>query len=153
MRQRVDAASGRRWTGRASFARLAVVSSIILALGDPALACRGWRGWSTGEDVGKLRAGEFVVTARLVEAFKSEKPIPSIAGNPYGMIYFVEITGVGGGPGATAEVLRMVGTQIVVHLRPSVCESYVPDNFGAGSVRSLVLTKGNAGLFELVGGH
>jgi len=130
------------------------IAAITLASADPALACRGQQLWSIGDDLGKLRPAEFVVRARLIESYKGEQAFPAIMGNPYGMIYFVKVEEVVGGPGATAGQAKEIGgANIFIHLSASVCESYFPLNFSPGSVKSLVLTKGEAGLFELVGGE
>jgi len=132
----------------------ATLAALMLASAEPASACRGIRNWSSGDDLSKLRPGEFVVYARLLETYQSQEPMQgTIMGNPHGMIYAVQIADVRGGPGATAEVRRIVGTKIFIHLAPSVCEAYFPDKFSPGSARSLVLKKGDAGLVELVGGQ
>ncbi|HEY2137782.1 MAG TPA: hypothetical protein VGH49_17995 [Xanthobacteraceae bacterium] len=138
----------------APLAAIAAAATLTLASTERAAACQNYHGWSTGTDFNKLNPGEIVVKARLQEAYKSEMPIPVIMGNPHGMIYFVQIEKVVGGPGAVGGQAEVAfGKSIFILLRPSTCESYVPDNFGFGDLKTFVLKKGEVGLFELVGGQ
>jgi hypothetical protein len=120
---------------------------------DPAFACRGMRLWSTGTDLKKLKPGEIVVKAKLLEAYKSEERFDgSIMGNPYGMIYYVGIAEVLGGA-ADTDVKPVTASRIFIRLAPSICEQYFPLNFTKNSERVLVLKKGDTGLYDLVGGQ
>jgi hypothetical protein len=146
--------------------RLAVapwtLSALALALGvafaslapDAAWACRGFRGWSTGLNLEKLKPGEIVVRAKLLESFKSEQSVPIIMGLPNGMIYDVHISKVIGGPGVAQAGLKDSGNErILIHLPPSVCETYFPRDFMPNSEKVLVLKKDPEGIFVLVGGE
>jgi hypothetical protein len=117
-------------------------------------ACRGYRGWSTGADLGKLKPGEIVVRAKLIQSYKGEQTIPSIMGSPHGMMYFVQITKVAGGAEGAGADLGTAGTaQIYVRLQPSICEQYAPRDFVKDGEKTFVLRKGIAGIYDLVGGQ
>jgi hypothetical protein len=139
-------------TSHAVFARALLLAAIIVLSADPASACRGWRGWPTGDDLSKLRPGDIVVRAKPVESYRSEEPlIRSIMGDPYGMIFYVEITRVVGAA-AGADTKRLAGEKIYVLLPPSVCEHYRP-SFVKDVEKTLVLNKGEHSLHVIVGGQ
>jgi hypothetical protein len=137
-----------------------VVLTLVLSLAvmllshDSASACRGWRGWPTGADLSKLRPGEIVVKSKLIESYRSEEPlIRSIMGDPYGMIYYVQISQVmGGAEGALTDIKGLSGEKVFLQSPPSVCEHYRP-GFVKDGERILVLNKGVAGLYVIVGGQ
>ena len=118
-------------------------------------ACRGYQFWSTGEDPSKLKPGEIVVKAKLLEAYKSEQRFEhSIMGVQYGMIYHVEVSGMlGGTTGIATAANRDGNTRIFVRLKPSICEVYVPRNFTKDTQKLLVLKKDDDGVYDLVGGQ
>jgi hypothetical protein len=133
------------------------VALILLLCGlqsTSAHACRGAKFWSTGTDLSRLKPGEFVVQAKLIESYKGEQTIPVIMGLPFGMMYFVQITKlVGGAEGAGAEIAGDGTAQIYVRLRADPCEQFVPRHFVKDSEKTLVLRKGASGVYDLVGGQ
>jgi hypothetical protein len=122
----------------------------LIALSDAALACRGYRFWSTGEDMAKLKPGEIVVKAKLLGTYRSEQRFESIMGMPYGMIYHIQLNDLIGG--ADGDGLH-AGSNILVRLPPSICEVYVPRDFSKDSDKTLVLKKMPDGIYDLVGGR
>ncbi len=118
---------------------------------DSAAACRGVRNWPTGAETEPLAPDTIVVRARMIEAYKAEKPIPSIMGHPNGMIYFVTIEDAR--PSASQEAKDMIGTRLFIRLRPSICEAYYPDDFGPAKIKTLVLKKDEGGLWSIIGGE
>ncbi|MFM9850983.1 MAG: hypothetical protein ACKVP3_28140 [Hyphomicrobiaceae bacterium] len=130
-----------------------ILIAVLLGLqSTPADACRGYRYWSTGADISKLKAGEVAVTAKLVESYKGEQTIKAIMGTPYGMIYRVQVTQVLGSA-TGANVPFAADVDIFVRQAASICERYVPRNFTKDIEKVLVLKEGTAGVFELVGGQ
>lgn len=133
---------------------LALVFAIAFTTSEPAFACRGIRNWSTGADLAKLKPGEIVVQAQLLEAYKNEEHFPAIMGIARGFIYYLHITELRGGAcGTDAEQARLRDAKIYVRLNPSVCEAYFPFDFTKGTSRTLVLKMGPTGLYNLVGGQ
>jgi hypothetical protein len=134
---------------------LLLAIALVLTSLDPAFACRGMRNWSTGADLAKLKPGEVVVKARLLESYRDEVRFPyAIMGIAYGMIYYLDVIEVIGGAGASGvELEGLAEAKIYVRLNPSVCEAYYPLNFSRGDAKTLVLKKGATGLYELVGGQ
>ncbi len=129
---------------------LAAVTATFLS-SDAALACRGARNWPTGAELEKLKPGDIVVRAKLLEVYKAEKPIKSIMGHPFGMIYSVKVMEELGGPPEKAR--EIVGATILIRLKPSLCEAYHPGDFGPSGVKTLVLTKDESGLWDIIGGE
>jgi hypothetical protein len=126
--------------------------AVILLSPDSASACRAWRGWPTGDDLSKLRPGDVVVRAKLIESYRSEEPlIRSIMGDPYGMIFHIEITRVVGAA-SEADTKGLAGEKLYVLSPPSVCEHYRP-HFVKDVEKSLVLNKSESGLHVIVGGQ
>jgi hypothetical protein len=123
--------------------------ALIAFVPEAAWACRGYHGWSTGDDLSKLRPGEIVVRARLVSSYRSEQQHKSIMGWDYGMIYHVRLDEVVGG--AADDELK-AGTNVLVRSPPSVCEAYRPRDFSKDSDQRLVLKRMTDGIFDLVGG-
>ncbi len=140
--------------GRGGLTALALASALMLIWGNPAYACRGVRGWSTGADLATLRPGEIVVRATHLESYKDEVPFPYvIMGIPYGYIYYLQISEVVGAADAYDHAISALrDAKIYVRLNPSVCEAYFP-NFTNGAATTLVLKMGPTGLYELVGGQ
>jgi hypothetical protein len=134
-------------------AALVIAASTALLASDAALACRGWRGWSRGDDVSKLRPGEIAVKAKFLASYKSEQRFDTIMGTAYGMIYQVQIVDVAGASAPDDSVKGLSNATIFVHLRPSVCEAYHPGAFKKDAEKVLVLKMGAAGLYDLVGGQ
>jgi hypothetical protein len=121
-----------------------------IALLSDAVACRGYRFWSTGDDLSKLKPGEVVVRASLVASYKSEKRFEdSIMGVQYGMTYHIKLNDVIKDTGDTG---LKAGSEILVRLPPSICEVYEPRNFSENSEKTLVLKKMPDGIIDLVGG-
>jgi hypothetical protein len=101
---------------------------------DAAFACRGYQFWSTGKDLSRLKPGEIVVKATLIESYKSEQRYEhSIMGPQYGMIYHVRLTDLVGGDGD--EGLK-AGSELLLRLPPAICEVYMPHNFSVGSEKT-----------------
>ena len=143
-----------RFTTSPKFSLAALMLIFVSAASQPAFACRGIKNWSTGTDLTKLKAGEVVVKAKLIESYKNEVRFPSIMGIAHGMIYYVEITEtVGSTDVANAELQQIRGNKIYIRLKPSICEAYYPRDFSKESTKTLVLKKGITGLFDLVGGQ
>jgi hypothetical protein len=142
---------GAAWS-RFFLATLIFLASVLSQ--ESAFACRGIRNWSTGDDLAKIKPGEVVVKAKLIRSFKNEERSASIMGIAFGMIYYVEITEiVGGASTAKVEIERDDDGKIYIRLKPSVCEAYYPRDFSKTSSKTLVLQKGDTGLFDLVGGQ
>ena len=139
--------SQRRSTG--SISALLIAATIVMLSAAPAVACHGIRWWSTGQDLAKLRSGEIVVNATLLDSYKGEERHKTIMGPPYGMIYYVQVKDIKGG--AAAEGFD-VGSKILVRSHPSTCESYIPYGFTKGTDRILVLKRNPDGIYDLVGG-
>jgi hypothetical protein len=132
---------------------IALALAFTLIVQDAAFACRGVQYWSTGADLNALKPGEIVVKARLIEAYKTEKTYPTIMGIPFGMIYFVQVAQVVGGPAGKSAADELRDAKVFIRLQPSPCETYYPRNFDNGGLKILVLKKGDSGLYDLVGGQ
>jgi hypothetical protein len=144
------------WTSRS---RALPLPALVLALAvaftsEEAFACQGVMTWSTGDDLAKLKPGEVVVKAKLLEAYQNEERYPhAIMGITHGYIYYLHITEViGGASGTEGERAGLRYASIYVRLNPSICEAYFPRDFKKDVVKALVLKKGTTGLYELVGG-
>ena len=134
---------------------LALSATFVVVWQDSALACRGIRNWSTGADLSKLKAGEIVVNAMLLESYKSERKVDySIMGLSHGYVYYVHVVEVVGSADAAIGDLRdLRDAKIFILLNPSICEQYFPDSFTKDARKTLVLKKGHTGLYDLVGGQ
>jgi hypothetical protein len=139
----------RKWQLQATpilVALLSVLQSV------PADACRGHRYWSIGTDISKLKSGEIAIRAKLIESFKGDRVRDSIMGMPYAMLYRVQVTEVLGSD-ADAKVSFTADAHLFVLQAASICERFVPRNFGKDVEKVLVVKEGTAGVLELVGGQ